>query len=392
MNKNATNSAKMKLDNRRLLLELLRKKPLSRAELARRTGLTRAAVTLIAEELIKEGLLLESGTMEADFGRKPVLLDIRGESRISGGINLSRNGYAVGLTDLKGKLISKAKLPLTGEKDWRNELVRITGALEDLLKEADLEADNLIGLGISSPGPVDLNAGIILNPPNFNVWHQAGIVEALKRLKLPVYLENNASALALAEKNYGSGEGFESFIELVVDTGIGAGIILKEALYRGVGGYGSEVGHTSVNMFGQRCSCGNRGCLELYASIPAILDYFSRQGGKEASWQGLVDQAMEGNPLGIDTIGTESAFLAQGIVNTMNILELEAVIVAGNITYRPELLLSGIRERVEEASITRSNRKPQILASSLGADGDIVSAAAVVIERFFRGDIPQKAF
>ena len=130
-----------------------------------------------------------------------------------------------------------------------------------------------MGLGITAPGPLDSGKGTILNPPNFKKWKNTAIVSELKKtFDFDIMLENNASALAVAEKNYGAARGFSDFILLVVDTGVGAGIITDGSLYKGSNSLGAELGHTSIIYNGKKCDCGNNGCLEVYASVPAILE------------------------------------------------------------------------------------------------------------------------
>lgn len=388
MKNNATNSTHMKSSNRRLILNIVRKKPVSRAELARITGLTRAAITFIVDELINDGILIETGTAEADYGRKPVLLDLDPRSCYTVGVYISRDGCHIGIINIKGDVLEKHKVILETSFNADACLKVIIDNIKKIIADTAFPYEKFLGIGISSPGPVDINSGTILNPPNFNLWHNVNIVQELKKyFQLNICLENNSASLALAEKNYGRGAEFSSFMLLVVDTGIGAGIIMNDNLYHGVGGFGSEVGHTSVDINGIQCSCGNKGCLEVYASIPAVLNNIQKHEQNKQTWNVVVDGALDGSVVCLEAVDTEACYLSAGIVNAMNVLELEAVILTGDINYKPEMLIDRIRQNVNSLAITRDIHKLQVLNSSIVENSEVISAAAIIIEKFFRGEI-----
>jgi predicted NBD/HSP70 family sugar kinase len=170
---------------------------------------------------------------------------------------------------------------------------------------------------------------------------------------------------------------------LVVDTGIGAGIVIDDKLYKGVGGFGGEVGHISIDINGRRCNCGNKGCLETYASISAVLRDVAGVHKDIRTWETIVDQAIAGDPFCKGIVEKEAAYLSAGIVNVLNVLELEAVILTGYIKYKPEILLASIRNIVNATSITRGICDKKIYMSSLPEDIDIVSAASLIINEFY---------
>jgi predicted NBD/HSP70 family sugar kinase len=387
MKNNATNSAFMKLCNRRLILNIVRKKVVSRAELARMTGLTRAAVTLIVDELIKDGIINEIGTAEANYGRKPVLLDLDPNSLYAVGVSITRYDCTIGIMNIKGELIEKRKVNISSSIDAYMNINAIMKDVQIMIEDSAVPVGKISGIGINTPGPVDIHTGTILAPPNFNIWHGVNIVSEFKKdYDLQVYLENNSASLALAEKNYGRGLEYQSFMLLVVDTGIGTGLIINDNLYRGVGGFGSELGHTSVDINGKPCSCGNRGCLEVFASIPSLLENVHRSDKTIKTWNELIDRALTGDETCRKAVENEALYLSAGIVNAMNILELEAVILTGDIQYKPELLLDLIRNKVESIAINRHIRKLPIMISSIVKDSEVISAASIVLEKYFMGD------
>lgn len=384
MKKEARNSAHTKKYNRKLILRIIRKSPVSRAEIARITGLTRAAVTIITEDLVNEGLLFEKERGEADYGRKPVILDMNPESLYATGINLARDGYYGGIVNIKGELIHEEKINIQKNKKSQYALNILKESMNKILKKCNIPYEKVIGMGISSPGPVNINNGTILNPPGFDMWHNINIVEEFKnKFTFDIHLENISTALTLAEKNYGKGSMYKSFLFLVVDNGIGGGIILHERIYRGVGGHGSEIGHTTINMNGRICRCGNRGCLEMYASVPAILKESVSRRKDLKSWNDIVDGAEAGDRTCIGTIEKEAGYLSAGIVNVMNVLELEAVILNGYIRYRPRILLDKIYENINKTAINRNIRKIPVLESGVCDKTGVLAAASIALEKFF---------
>jgi predicted NBD/HSP70 family sugar kinase len=383
LNNKAKNSSYMKFVNRQTILNMIRREPVSRARLAGMTGLTRACVTMIVDELIKDELVLESGTSETGSGRRPVMLDINAGRHYAVGINISRINCSMGLVDLKGSLIGKRMIDLKGCKNAADALDIIIAETNGLISELCIDKDKIIGIGASTPGPVDIFTGTILDPPDFDLWHNVKLAEALENsLGIRVMLENISSARALAEKDFGAGKGYESFMLLVVDEGIGAGIVIDGMLYHGKGGSGSEAGHTTINIDGNKCSCGNSGCLETYASIPNILKE-ARKEDNITSWKEIVDRAESGDGFYKELVEKEARYLAAGIVNAMNLLELEAVIISGDINYRPKYLIDKIYETVNRISITRNVHDIRIYDSTIIDDPEIISSVSKVLDDFF---------
>lgn len=384
MKSNAKNAAFMKFTNRQQILDIIRKGPVFRAEIARKTSLTRAAVSLIIDELVKAGIVIETGVGTSDYGRKPVLLAINPNSHYAIGLNISRSDCSAGIVNIKGELLKKRNIDIARAASADEALEIISNELESLITDSKIESADLLGIGVSTPGPLDVNSGVILNPPNFSMWHNIKITEELKgRLHFDTYLDDNSTALALAEKNYGEGSKYENFMLLVVDTGVGAGIVTNDNIYRSLKGIGSKVGHITVDINGERCDCGNIGCLELYTSIPALLKNIKKYDSKISSWKEIVDRAENGDKGCLDMIEREARYLSAGIVSVANILELNAVILSGYINYKPQMLLNYIRDIVNSSIMARNIHRLTILQSSIADAAEVVSSAAIVIDRFF---------
>ncbi len=384
MMKAAKDRGYIKTFNRCLILKCILRESMSRSELSLKTGLTRAAVSFIAGNMIEEGIIVETGKTDTAIGRKPIMLDINPDGGYVFGIDINRKGCYIGLVDFKGNLRDKDEFLLDRVGSTEEALKRIAGSIERMIPANKIEKCKVKGIGISAPGPLDVYGGIILNPPNFDLWHGVKIYDFFKeRFPYSVCLENNANAYALYEKNYGNAVNFGNFVLIAVTTGVGAGIVINQKLYRGADGFGSEIGHMSIDYKGPLCSCGNKGCLELFTSVPAILEYAASKGTEVSSWEEIADRAAAGDAKCLALVRREARFLAIGIVNFINLMETEAVVLSGDISYRPRQITDMIKEDIAAFSITRRLHSVSVIGANVIKDLNIVAAASIIFDRYF---------
>lgn len=379
MGKRVLNALEMKKENRRKVLENLRSHPCSRAELSRKIGLTRAAISVIVDELLSDDMLAEGEPVAGKVGRTTKELRFNPDRYYIIGIDIARDYCSVGIGDFLGRVQKTEIIRLDGDRSGADEiLAEMTRWIDELMQYGK---GRLLGIGITAPGPLDVRGGKILNPPNFKQWENREICWYFEeRYQCPVFLENNAKALTLAERYYGVGRAFENYIELVVDTGIGGGIILNGRLYRGSFLLGSDFGHMSVDINGEKCSCGNYGCIEMYASIPRILAFAEKYTGKELTWEQLVDGANAGDTRMQEVIDREIRYLSVLITNIVNIIDTEAVVLASTINYKSEYIFPKIQEAVNRQFIGRKLRGIEILPSGLDRMTRILPCINFVIE------------
>ncbi|WP_312642179.1 ROK family transcriptional regulator, partial [Hydrogenoanaerobacterium sp.] len=223
MKNNASNVSTLKNDNRALIFSLLRKQPMSRAQLSAQTSLTKSAVTMITGTLIQEGQLIEVGTSDTQKGRKPILLDIVKDYRYAVGVSLHRKRLIVSITDLGSELIDSTESHTENYQDSSAALAWISSTIRLLLSKNKIPYDRVIGIGISSPGPLDYQSGTILMPPNFSLFHNVAIVSRLKEeFDLPVLLENNSVLFAITEYFRGSMGDYRNSMFVTISDGIGS--------------------------------------------------------------------------------------------------------------------------------------------------------------------------
>ncbi len=384
MSKNVLNASEMKIRNQKKILQLL-VTPCSRAGLSRKTGLTRSAISIIVDELMSQQYIMEGAPILGKVGRKSFVLKLNPDRFYMIGVNLARNGCSVGIVNFCGEILSVSKLQMDGTP--QETLLNIENTIRKLIEENHLPGE-LLGIGITSPGPLDSSNGIILNPPNFDQWAFTHVTDYFRdKFDCTILLENNSNALALLEKFYSIHNQFKNYVELNVDSGIGSGVILNGQLYKGASGFGNDFGHMSIDFHGEPCQCGNIGCAELYASIPNILRYARQINPAFTDWNMIVDQALSGNAQAIQVVEKEAFYLSIIITNIMNILDVEAIIFAGDLTCRSSFLIDLVKERVDQQIIARMVKQINIISSSITYEAPVLSSANLILEHFLKGPV-----
>ena len=376
--KKATNSVMMRASNRKLVLDIVRRQPISRAGISAVTKLTRSTITGIVDELISSGLLVETDIQNSAVGRKPIHLEIVDDARLIGGINIRRSQVNVGVVTLGGNLVSSETLHYEGYSDAFCMLAHITESLKRQFNDTGVSIDKILGVGVCAPGPLNAAEGVILAPPNADFWRNVPVTEPLSRwMKMPVMLENASNALAIEEQYYGLGFGCDNFMTVQINEGIGSGVIINDRLYRGATGLGSELGHISIDMNGIPCSCGNVGCLERYAAIPALL-----KGSKFNSWQELADARYK-DPEAGQLMHLEAKYLSTALISAINLFDVKRVILQDKICYNCGPLVAELNDILSQRTITRSSGPCRVMASQITSF--VRTAAIIIIHDFYQG-------
>ena len=376
----ARNAGYTKEYNRKLIINLLMKEPMSRSELARRTGLTRSAMTIITDEMLAEGLITETKRLVKNQGRTPIPLDVNKDAYFAAGVYLNRERCAVGLVNLKNECIKEKELDISHCGDAESAMDIIGQAVREVLKEIRQNNERFLGVGVSAPGPINRETGRILNPPDFQLWQYVDFGKGISaRTGCAVYVDNDAYALADYSRRFVDSE-ISSYLFLKIGPRVGSGIINKGRLYRGVDGLSGEIGHISIDLNGRRCSCGNYGCLEIYASFPNLLKEF---GGKYPTWERVIAQAGANDNIAMEILRKEADYLSAGIVSALNAINLEAVVFAGDILSGFDIIAPMMEERINGRIITRSFRNIRLLSARTGMNEDIPASANIVFSLFF---------
>jgi glucokinase len=277
--------------------------------------------------------------MLADLRRKH--LEFKGFPTLWLGIDIGGSKVAVALADADGRIRARRRRPVDPAGDPSDELARIAADARALLAELGAESSALAGAGVSAPGPLDAERGLLLGPPNLPRWQGTPVAPWLRdALGVPVRLENDANAGALAEWRFGAGRGRRSLAFLTMSTGVGAGLVVDGALLRGRAGNAGEIGHVPVVWDGEPCACGLRGCLEAYIggaawtnrlrrAAPASSRVVELAGGRERiTPEHVLAAAGAGDVFACDELARYNGYLARALVGLV-------------FTFAPELIVLG---------------------------------------------------
>lgn len=384
------NAASIKTKNQRLFLQLARERNgISRAEFAKISGLTKGGTTAIASELIQNGLLFESDTANTKSGRKPVLLKLNPNYCYIIAIHLARSFVNISLCDFCGEILREDQFKYSERIAFEDVVDRICKMIDILIK--DIERSRILGVSVIAPGPLDYNRGYILSPPKFNGWQNIPLVDILsKRLSMRVILDSDTNAVAMAEKTYG-GWAYKNFIHILINEGLGVGIFMNDKILRIHNGYCPEVGHTTLDINGEKCSCGNVGCAEMYIAIPNIIKYYCDRAGKQEGtdydiFKKIAEKAKAGDYLALSTIERECYYLSSFVTTMANTFFPEAIFLGGwipNADYNFEERLS---EMVSKKAISSNSYLPDIKISRV-KEAHIRGAASIMITKFINGEI-----
>ncbi|HHU63578.1 MAG TPA: ROK family protein [Clostridiales bacterium] len=395
MAKQGANQLSIKTDNKLLVLQTIQKKgPISRADLAEITGLTKAAITNITTDLLKENCIRETGSASTPLGRRPILLDINPGYCSILGLYLARDFYTVILTDFSGKILAKTTNRFDGPETQSMMLKAVTSATNKLLRN---QSPPVLGMGITTIGPLDSIGGMILAPKDFHGWHDIPIVQILQdTFNIPVFLENDCNASILAEKLLGKFRDENNMVYLGVENGVGSGVIIDGKLYKGDEGYGVELGHTTVDINGPPCTCGNTGCLENYLKLPHIVKQVKialelgasssiLQG--DISWEIIIEAARLKDEVSLKAIDHILRYLTVAVVNAINIFDPSVVILGHNLVLAKDLILPKLKQTVKNFYLTRNYKQVRIECSSFLNHGPIFGAVALVLDKLYSGKI-----
>ena len=380
MKQNPLNVLTLKNSNRALILECIRRSPISRADISRRVGLSKSSVTMLTAEMIEEGLLREAGLAERtpELGRTSILMDLVPDYAFAVGVTLHRRHIGVCATDLKAQPLFRIRKPLTEFFRAEEVVAWIGDTVAAALEERGLPFERCVGVGVSSPGPLDYRAGVILEPPGLPLFRRYPIVARLQeRFACPVHLENNAVALAQLDfYRRADAQGSELFV--VVADGIGSALLNDGRVFRGAQGFAGELGHISIDPTGRRCACGNRGCLEQYATLSNLRERFSLD-----SYETVADAAANGNPQALEVLDFLAGRLGMALVNCVNLYDLDRVVMYGEYAYRGELLNNRLQRYICRHSLTQQVHPVTVVPSALTMEDRDLASAVSALNDFF---------
>src|SRR5262249_13405800 len=365
----------------------------SRAGLAEQTNLARSYVGTIIKDLQQRGLITVGDRAPSQRGRRRVLLRINPELGDLVGIRLGRANLRIVVTDFLGNVRTLKKVYVDVAKGQEYVLDLVHQELEPLIRKN--RAVKGIGVGIS--GVITRNNGAVLFWPKVPGWHDVPLKEIIEnRYNLPTIVEDSVRTMALAECRFGQGRGYRDFVYVTIGMGIGAAVFINGNFYFGADGLAGELGHTTIDERGEICSCGNRGCLEVYASGWAIIDNVRRalQQGVTSSLlqtkdtltiENIVDAARLGDRLSQNVLSEAGTHLGTAFATFVNLFNPQAIILGGAVSQAAKsFYLKSLSHAMKQRAFHRSVGNLSIIVSRLGGESGAVGAALLIGEQLLR--------
>lgn len=299
------------------------------------------------------------------------------------GVDLGGTTIKLGLIDPQNKILEKRKFPTNPEEGPETAIEHIAEVVNEYSKFIP-DKENIAALGICCPGPLDHEAGMLINPTNLPKFYNVPLRQMLSdRLNMPVSMEHDAKSAALGEFYYGAGRNQKSMVYVVIGTGVGAAIIMDGQLMRGVKNFAGEIGHATVDRNGEPCSCGSKGCLETYTSGPWLARRYQRLMMQEnqaslpntetlITGEAVINLAREGNPLAAKIMMDAGEAVGIAVATMAMILDVELYVFGGGVSKCGDLLLNNARLTVPLYSFQTVGPHVRLMTSELGEDAPLL--------------------
>jgi len=391
---------KVRKVNRSLILNTLRlHAPVSRAQVANITGLTRGTVSNIVNSLIEEGLVLEDQLQDSKVGRPSILLRLRPDGGAVIGVEIGVDFISVLLTNFVAELLWETRVKTSPSQSQTDIIHQAETYIEQALDIAKEHTLRPLGIGVGLPGLVNVRQGNLIMAPNLH-WQNVPLrLMWNQRFHLPIYIDNEANLSTLGEYYFGVARHTDNFIYLSSDIGLGGGVMLDGRLFRGANGYGGEIGHIQRDPQGELCACGRVGCWETLVGPRAVLrrvknELSVRQDMQlleacsgdfgNLTFEMIVQFALEGNVICREAMEDVAVNLGVGIADLVNIFNPQMVVIGGAFIAGKDILHSIIEKTIVSNALQPSVENLQIKFSERNTEACVLGAVAVVLDDILR--------
>jgi glucokinase-like ROK family protein len=391
---NSGDQALLRKFNLTAVLNRLRQhSPISRASLADLTGLNKATITRLIRELMNHSFVREIGMHSSVTGRPSILLELDPQAGYIIGVRLDIDYSAVILTNFAAEIIWRSEMKHAPEDGQALIQANMLELIQQAVQNVPDKSRPILGLGLSVPGLVDVDSGVLLFAPNLG-WRNVPFRAWLQdHFDLPIYVDNEANLAALGETYFGAARDSDYVLYVNVTSGVGAGIVLHQEILTGAAGIAGEVGHVTIDPLGPVCKCGNQGCWEAIVSAPAIFKRMRERilGGEPSSLSDemlahfsrlsvplVVSAAMNNDSVARDVLHETSTYLGIGLANLINILNPERVVLGGYLSPAYPTMLDEIKRVVKARALRWAWESADITVAHLGSDASLMGAIATI--------------
>ncbi|HLR08691.1 MAG TPA: ROK family protein [Bacillota bacterium] len=295
------------------------------------------------------------------------------------GIDIGGTNIVIGMIDESGKLQDHEIIPTDLSISPFDMISKINDKLKTMIKRSKINENDIKGIGIGAPGPLDSKKGMIICPPNLQTWKDIPIKKWIEdEFPYPVQLENDANAATLAERYFGAGKNIDNFIYMTISTGIGAGIFSEGKLLHGQKGNAGDIGHVVVDPSFGKCVCGQYGCLENIASGTAISREGSKIFGESLTTKEVFDLYKEGHSKIVPYIDRVLEILGIACVNLINTFDTERIVIGGGVSKVGALLFDTLQNYVNTYALTPHGRYTEVVPAQLELHSGVIGAALCV--------------
>lgn len=384
--------------NRALVIDQIRRNaPISRTDISKVTNLGLSTVTNIIEELRKGEVVFEKGAADSSGGRRPILLEFNYTFGYTIGIKIEENHIILALTNLRAEILRKIMLSFEKGEEAPNVILKIIEGINELISLSNTSIDRILGIGIAVSGLVNHQKGTVIRSPLLG-WENVNLREEIgNQFNIPVYIDNDVNAYTLIELWMGYGKTQDNFICISIGAGVGAGIVIDRKIYYGKLGGAGELGHTIIHLNGHLCHCGQKGCLEMYASDKflykegnLLIGQFPDSVLKESNF--TFDEVFQAASIYRDTLAIQllksiGEYLGIGLVNVINSLNPETIIFVGEGMIAKEYFLPYAMETANQNFFSKANYHTNTYVSELGNDAWVMGASLLAINHLFQAPI-----
>jgi len=389
--------------NRLNILNLIRENhEMSRQDIAKKTGLTPAAITGIVRELVQRGNVTEIGLGESNGGRRPIKLQFNAETGYVVGVEITRNQTTIGIVDLQAKPVKIIELQID-MTDPKEGLSALKKSIDTLILETGIPQEKLMGAGFALPGLYDRKSKTIKHSPNLGEkWRNVPIKDWLQEvITVPFFIEHNSNAAALAEYTLGRGKLVKDLAYVNLGEGFSAGVIMNDRILYGSQGYAGEMGHVVIVENGPLCNCGNKGCLESLYAVPALVRKANNELALYQEMDLLKQIWRESGQVTIEDIITCSTkvdsyawqliqqagwYIGTGVANLINFYNPEMVVLGGILAGGGSVIMEPLIQSMNAHAFPEIAKNTKVEISSIGRHAPFYGACIVAINKLFLAD------